>query len=265
MKRNLKINFFSIIGIVLLLAFSCSPRKTDSLETHYYADGGIDSVVPRRNDTIHGIIKRFYRNGKVKEERPYIMGYLEGVRRGYYENGEIEYEISYKNNNLHGLSAHYTEDGMIELELNFLNGREFGSAKGFYENGKIEKYNCFDFDSHNRYLIKYDSTGEITREEGSVLGQLLLDSEFTFDSIPLNTEVTMIISVATPPNRNVTVFVRVGEDRNLVILKINENMAYFKNIFKKKGNYKVISIGKMTDLQGNLIKCDSIETDIEVK
>lgn len=263
MKRNLRTNFIGIFIYVFLM--SCSSKKTDSLETFYYPNGSIDSIVPRHNDTINGIIKRFYRNGTLKEERPYKMGSLEGISYGYYQNGKIEYKISYQSNELNGLSIHYYPKGSIEMELNFLNGKQFGDTKSFYVNGNTEKYNCYDFENNNRYFIKYDSIGKIVHEEGTVLGQVFLDSDFKFDSIPRNTEINLKISVAAPPGRKSTVCIKETGYKDSVMLPISQNIASFKKNFKKAGEFTFISIGTMYDMQNNLIKKDSIITTFRVK
>jgi hypothetical protein len=154
------------------------------------------------------------------------------------------------------------ESGILRFEENWVDDKIFGEIKDYYSNGVIRMYRCFDFEGNLRYVSKYDSLGVRIKQEGVILGQFL--SEYHFDSIPTNKEITFKISVSTPPNINTKVFV--GEMQNSDVINkveipIKSNVAIYHKVFEKKEEIIFVTIGKFIDNEMVVVQ-DSILTKI---
>lgn len=214
-------------GILLLFLFSCTEGDKKTIETKLYPNGKTESVVTKINDTIlDGISLYYYSDGSLKEQTEYGFGKKNGIHCKYYKNGQREFRVNYKDGSRHGTSYWYYENGQIKEKSNWLNGKEFGDAFFYYENGKLENYSSYDFERHNRYLIKFDSNGVKLKEEGSILGQFLLDGDF--DSIPVNKEITAKISVVNPPERLIKVYLKCMQNAEFKNIKTTRNSGKIK-------------------------------------
>jgi protein TonB len=60
--------------------------------------------------TPHGLVTKYYSNGKAKHEVMYVKGWISGVVKSYYDNGNIKRLETYKNDSLLG-GKYYTIDG----------------------------------------------------------------------------------------------------------------------------------------------------------
>lgn len=231
-----------------------------------YGDGTILSEINYINDTImHGIAKYYYKNGKVKDEINYTNGLKNGIHKTYTLEGLLESSIEFKNGIQEGNTYWYHKNGKLKSKSFWINGKTFGDAYYYYDTGVLESYRSFDFEEHNRYLIKYDSSGLKIREEGTALGQLLLNGDF--NSIPLNKNIIISISVANPPNTSTRVLLSEIKGEKIVNTKelsVENNEATHTITFNEKGKHTLITVGEIKDLKGNLIKQDTIYTDITV-
>lgn len=265
MIKSINILFVLFLNIVI----SCTQKKVDNKSYVVTKDGNeiIQSEINYINDTVmDGVAKYYYKNGIIKEEINFSKGLKEGTNTSYYQDGSIESKTQFKKGVRDGIYESYFPNGKIKEKGNWLNNKAFGNAFFYYENGLTETFNCYDFEEHNRYLIKYDSNGKKIKEEGTVLGQFLLDGKF--DSILMNKPMVAKVSVAVPPDSKVVVFVgkliipnKITEADTLPVLN---NIATYTQTFKEKGNHRLVTVGQIKDLQGNLVKQDSIYTDITV-
>jgi antitoxin component YwqK of YwqJK toxin-antitoxin module len=253
-----------MISIFVCVA-GCFKKRigNESLVVERDGDGHIQSEIHYINDSIkHGTARYYDRNGKLREEIDYKNGLKDGWIKIYYPDGKMEGKGQFKDGLREGLKFLYYDNEKLKEESNWLKDRAFGNAYFFYKNGKIETFNSYDFHEHNRYLIKYDSNGAKLREEGTVLGQLLLNSPF--DSVVINKEMIAKISVAVPPERSVKVVVVESKGTKMVDLPVNNNLALYTKVFAVKGKQNFTVVGEMTDKMGNVIKRDSISTVVLV-
>ena len=70
-----------------------------------------------------GIIKEFYENGQLQDERNFKDGMQEGISKTYFESGQIDSEVMYKNNLKEGLGKFYYESGKLKSEANYKDGK----------------------------------------------------------------------------------------------------------------------------------------------
>jgi len=253
-------------ALILVLFFGCKQSEEKKTLVQTSEDGVVVSEISYLNDTImHGLAKYYYKNGMLKEEINYDSGLVDGDYIRYYEDGKVKSRVKFKRGLREGVSEWYFQNGKVGKLITWMNNKRFGSSIFYYESGSIEAYNCFDFQEHNRYLIKYDSRGIKVKEEGTVLGQLLYD--VNLDSIHINKPVVLKISVAVPPNRIVNVTMEKltwSELKEVIQLPVENNVVVYRETFSIKGKYTLITIGEMKDKQGTVLKRDSIRTDITV-
>ena len=88
--------------------------------------------------------KSFHRNGQLQQTIPYDSDDLiHGIKRKWYKDGTLDYELEYEHGKPIGLEKEYWSNGNIRFETPYENGVRHGDAKLFYQNGKfarIKKY-----------------------------------------------------------------------------------------------------------------------------
>ncbi|MFN5170236.1 MAG: toxin-antitoxin system YwqK family antitoxin [Cyclobacteriaceae bacterium] len=143
-----------------ILFFAC--KQSDDVKTIVQTgeDGVVVSEISYVNDTLmHGLAKHYYKNGMLKEEINYDSSLVDGDHVRYYEDGKVKSRVKFRRGLREGLSEWYFPNGKVGKVINWMNNKRFGSSIFYYESGSIEAYNCFDFQEHNRYLIKFDTNG----------------------------------------------------------------------------------------------------------
>ncbi len=264
MIKSINILFVLFLNIFI----SCTHKRVDNKSYVVTKDGNgnIQSEINYINDTVmDGAAKYYYKNGIIKEEINYSNGLKEGSHTSYYRDGSIESKIQFKKGVREGTSEWHFPNGKIKETSNWINNKAFGNAIFYYENGMPETFCSYDFADHTRYLIKYDSNGKKIKEEGTVLGQFLLDGNF--DSIAINKPMVAKVSVAVPPDSKVVVFVGELIKSKLTevdTLPVQNNIVTYTQTFKEKGKHRLVTVGEIKDLHGNIVKQDSIYTDITV-
>jgi hypothetical protein len=260
----------NIILFILLEFFliGCTHNRIDKRSYVITKDayGNVKSEINYINDTLmDGVAKYYYRNKKLKDEIYFTNGLKNGLHKHYTEEGRLESIIGFKEGLQEGYTYWYYPNGKIESKSFWLKGKIFGDAYYYYKTGILESYRSFDFQMHNRYLIKYDSSGLKIKEDGNILGQFLLDGNF--DSVRVNKPFVARISVALPPDHTVNVYIGMLIKNKLtdsVSLPIQNNIATYKQTFTEKGRLTLATIGELKDINGNIVKLDTIYSKINV-
>tara|TARA_B100001741_G_scaffold280811_1_gene254232 strand:- start:42 stop:614 length:573 start_codon:yes stop_codon:yes gene_type:complete len=91
-----------------------------------------------KNGVKHGVWKKFYSNGALKERRFYKKGLKAGLYEGFYDDGSKNFVFMFKNGEYNGTNRLWAKDGQLIEEFNYKMGREFGSQKVWYLDGKIK-------------------------------------------------------------------------------------------------------------------------------
>jgi antitoxin component YwqK of YwqJK toxin-antitoxin module len=72
---------------------------------------------------VNGLMREYYKSGKIEAEMRYKDGHQYGVYKTYYESGKIEAEAFYNNNfQLDGLYKKYYENGKVKCVITYANG-----------------------------------------------------------------------------------------------------------------------------------------------
>lgn len=71
------------------------------------------------------VYKEYYKNGKLKREKPYVRGKKHGIEKEYYESGQLLYEIPYVRDEIHGICKTYLyTNGHLLKEEMWVKGRQ---------------------------------------------------------------------------------------------------------------------------------------------
>ena len=85
-----------------------------------------------------GVVKEYYKSGKLKGEGTFKDGKVEGIVKQYYESGKLKAEWNIKNGTLDGTSKRYYENGGIRYIDTYKNGQKI-DRKSYDEQGKLKK------------------------------------------------------------------------------------------------------------------------------
>ncbi len=134
----------------------------------YREDGNIlKQIVEYVKDTLHGIRKDYWENGKLKSSTTNLKGLQNGQTYHYYDNGEVQ-EINFlKDNKVHGKSIRYYRSGKLESKCNYWLGKIKDTCKFYYENGNLLKHSIVDLDTvslkSTGITYRYYESGELEK------------------------------------------------------------------------------------------------------
>jgi hypothetical protein len=274
-KQNLElINInSSIVVLFSLFCFSCE-YSTEQLnnDTHFvrkefYSNGKIKTEATYVTDSIiDGSYKMYFINGNVESESTYKNGKKEGVTKDYYPSGKLKSSTEFHDGKADGNAIWYYENGVIESKYLWVKGLSFGDGFYYRKDGTLEQYQLSDFEGNTRFIIKYDGKENPIKFDGRLLAQFQLDVDF--DSVLIGKKIEGELCIGTPPNFNVKVYLNELDVNNKIIqtleLPIKQNIAKYNKVFKTVGKYKFMSIGEMRNSKNELIRSDTIYTDIAV-
>lgn len=81
-------------------------------------------------------IKKYYPNGKLYAELPYLNGVVDGKAKFYFENERLKAEINFRHNRKEGLAKTYFLNGRIESETLFMDDAPV-NKKIYNEQGQL--------------------------------------------------------------------------------------------------------------------------------
>jgi len=84
----------------------------------------------------YGMVREYYKSGKLKLTMPYVNGKQNGLAKGYYENGTLFCEIPLTDSKINGVRKVYTAKGMLMLIDTIANNKENGIIK-LYDTSEI--------------------------------------------------------------------------------------------------------------------------------
>ena len=109
-----------------------------------------------------GIWKRFFPNGKVKDEIEYVNNRPNGYYRTYYENGQVQEEGVWQRNRNVGQFKRYYENGQVAQEFNFNEtGKRDGKQVYYYENGQVMIEGEWAAGKESGEIVEYYENGDI--------------------------------------------------------------------------------------------------------
>lgn len=188
-KVNIRVEIYSIIVFVIIIASNYKNREKEGPFLTYYKKGKIiedlyevtgkkgvlsDEVFTERKGSesyklyfengskkLDGPCKTYYKNGNLFIKYSYVNGVIEGEAKQYYENKQLKKEGYYKNGKLEGPYKEYYEDGELYKEAIFKNGVIEGEAKTYYENGQIQSGLFFKNDELDGESRTYYDNGQL--------------------------------------------------------------------------------------------------------
>jgi antitoxin component YwqK of YwqJK toxin-antitoxin module len=117
-----------------------------------------------KDDTPIGIVKGYYKSGKLATLKQYFKGKRNGIDKAYYENGKLGSAFPYSNDTLNGLAKVYLQSGELEYECTYISGKEAGIAKEYYQNGDLSSENPYTNGKKNG-IVKDYYHGKILKRE----------------------------------------------------------------------------------------------------
>lgn len=84
-----------------------------------------------------GLVKEYYKSGKLKLEGVFKNGRPEGPYKEYFENGQVRADSFFKNGIPEGLFRTYYENGQLRTERFYKNGAEVKKAKQYNPDGTL--------------------------------------------------------------------------------------------------------------------------------
>jgi hypothetical protein len=276
-KQNRHLEFNNLKGhitlLYLLLIYSCnnSNEPFDNgnhfIKKEFYSNGKLKTEATYINDSVlDGLYKMYFINGNVESESTYKHGKKEGVTKDYYPSGKLMSTTEFHDGKAEGNGIWYYENGVIESKYLWIKGLSFGDGFYFRKDGTLEQYQLSDFEGNTRFIIKYDEKENPIKFDGQILAQFQLDTDF--DSVLIGKKTEAELCIATPPNFIVKVYLNELDVDNKIIntleLPIKNNIARYSKVFKTIGKYKLMSIGEMRSPNNELIRSDTIYTDITV-
>ena len=273
MKYNFKLSL--LVGLIFLF-WGCQQKKEIDYDENgmlikrtYFDNGNIEQEGTYLNDTMRdGWRRGYYENGKLKYSSEYKKGVQNGWTIYYYENGHLKSKTHYLNDLPDGKSFVYDSNANIKSESNWLHGIQAGNSKFYYPNStQIESYYSNDLDGHAKYIRKYDPTGKIREDKGRILTQFLLEGNF--DSVKVGKVIKAGVLIAEPPNTKTRIFMgEINNHKDIIGLKeytkrIKECIVPCEEkVFTSPGNYKIVVIGIMKDINNEHVKNDTIIIDM---
>ena len=83
------------------------------------------------------IIKKWFPNKKIREERTYANGMKNGKQIAYWDNGNKRFEFTAVDDKYEGEMKEWDYNGNLLHLAHYKNGQEEGVQQLWYENGKI--------------------------------------------------------------------------------------------------------------------------------
>tara|TARA_R110000868_G_scaffold337161_1_gene598039 strand:- start:168 stop:749 length:582 start_codon:yes stop_codon:yes gene_type:complete len=114
-------------------------KNDEATETiSYYKNGNIKYIIPFQNGQIHGKVKYYKKDCRLKSLDNYINGRLEGEQYLYFKRSTYidTYKSGSKNKIFHVIN--YNKDGSVREEYNNKFFEGYGSYKLYHKNGNIK-------------------------------------------------------------------------------------------------------------------------------
>ncbi len=213
--------------ITILFFVRCNSTETQNkqasliVEKKYFPNGNIRAEASYNKDSLkHGYGKLFYESGILKLELEYLNGRKDGIEKGYFPNGKLKYKGFNKNNHL------------------------IGEQKDYFENSKLKLYSFYDPVGRGVYRAKYDSTGQLISEEGSLKSYIVVRTTADFVFM-LGDTLDVKIYVPNPPRLTKNLRLKILDEKQNEIssktLSILNGMATYQDVLLNHGKYFLVS------------------------
>jgi hypothetical protein len=157
--------FFPILSCALFAVFSnsCDPQAQRKKRAER------NSVQQDQTPITDGVVKDYYKEGKLRAEIPYENGKKNGLAREYYKTGIIYQEIEYRNGLKHGLSKRYYENGEPSQVTEYDSGRRHGKLQKFKSDGSLLSVATYFNDEPCKGLVEYLRDGSVKKNYPTIV------------------------------------------------------------------------------------------------
>ena len=109
------------------ILYTLYPTTADTATISSYLNGKED-----------GEWKKFYRGGRLNEQREFKSGKKTGKLLSWWPNGNKQFHYLFMNDEYEGTCREWNEEGKLTKEMNYSKGHEEGLQRWWYDNGKIK-------------------------------------------------------------------------------------------------------------------------------
>lgn len=102
-----------------------------------FANGDTAKIIPYTNGKQNGIMKWWYSNQQLAQQRFFTDGYKEGIHRGWWPNGQLKFEYHFNHDEYEGEVKEWFQNGRLFRLFHYSQGHEEGSEKMWWEDGRI--------------------------------------------------------------------------------------------------------------------------------
>ena len=124
---------------ILVLDTPYIDGKKHGVMTRYYPNGKLDMIMPYYKGKKHGLQVRFDAEGNVREAKSYVYGLPEGAAIIYYRPTQIANIEIYREGKRHGTYLVYYVNGGVHTEGQYRNDQREGTFTYYTENGKVQR------------------------------------------------------------------------------------------------------------------------------
>jgi antitoxin component YwqK of YwqJK toxin-antitoxin module len=165
--------------------FDSQESRLSSLEPH---------LIESKGEIPNGIVKQFYKSGKLLREWNYKDGKRNGLAKAYFENGKVASEGIYIEGKKQGELKTYYQSGVLKETQNFVEGVIEGVTKQYNEDGKLiaeltrdrdqmgwwkeKTYDYFPNDNLKYEYVYDQKASEGSRKDYYENGKVLLEANF---------------------------------------------------------------------------------------
>jgi hypothetical protein len=245
---------------VSILVISCEDKP--KLKVEKYPNGNVKEEAYYLNDSIkHGLHKGYYPDGKLKAEINFVQNKMSGPARYYFPDGQLKSEVHYVDDLLDGEAKWYHSNGQLEIQSFRVKGKEYGSTYFYNAQGKLEAYHCVDFNDDTIYILKFDETGNVIKEEGVVFSPAIKVLPEDPSALKVDKPVKLLITAAQPPGYSTNIWTRDfidGKVKSREQHPIENSTVTVEEVFSYAGEQGIVVIGELRNQQNGLVARDSI-------
>ena len=227
--------------LVWLVLYSCSSvnKQEKKIKKEYFEDGSLKTEQEYIFDTIQeGYYKRYFNNGQLEIEIPYVNNKKNGLVKEYYSSGTLFSKVPYLDGLKSGVAKWFHENGKLSSEIIFKNDIKTSEGFGFHENGVVSAYIFYNEIGEVLYRKDYDEEGNVVKEEGTGFPDIIVNDNY----FKMGEELVVTVHVVTPPDCVENFYIGEMDSLGVFINKekkevINNTITY-KKVFTTSGQYK---------------------------
>jgi antitoxin component YwqK of YwqJK toxin-antitoxin module len=102
-----------------------------------YTNGNKARATPYFEGKEEGVMKSWYPDQKLEQERLYVSGKKEGIHRGWWQNGNPKFEYEFEDDEHNGTAKEWFGNNKLYRLFHYIAGHEEGSQKMWWDDGKV--------------------------------------------------------------------------------------------------------------------------------